>query len=81
MREGGGGGDDPFPAARSPHAGNRFNFVQTAVLNPLKPHAHRFVPCVAVCESTNRFARKRISSSYDDIVLTVMPYKRTINFR
>ena len=34
------------------------------------------VPCVAVCESTNRFARKRISSSYDDIALTVTPMQK-----
>jgi len=70
-----GGGDDPFPAARSPHAGNRFNFVETTVLNPLSPML-TVVPCVAVCESTNRFARKRISSSYDDIALTVTPMQK-----
>jgi hypothetical protein len=29
-----------------------------------------------VCESTNRFARTRISSSYDDIALTVMPMQK-----
>jgi hypothetical protein len=31
------GDDDPFPAARSPHVGNRFNFVEIAVWNPLSP--------------------------------------------
>lgn len=29
-----------------------------------------------MCESTNRFARTRISSSYDDIALTAMPMQK-----
>jgi hypothetical protein len=54
--------------------------VQTCALPIFKPHARRFVPCVAVCESTNRFARTRISSSYDDISLTVTPKQKEHKF-